>query len=512
MRKFYRLLTSRVVVVSVLIILQLALIIGATIRLSGFTFISNLLRFLDVFVIILVVNRQENPSYKMAWIILILIFPLFGGMFYMMFGGRKMPMALRRESMAEANRIKPVLVQDQSILQEMEELDDQTVKQFRYIQNNVTYPVYRNTEVTYCASGEVKFEHMLQQLKKAEHYIFLEYFIISEGIMWQSILDILIEKAHQGVDVRLMYDDAGCVMTLPKGYDQKMEEAGIRCAVFNPLKARLMIQMNNRDHRKICVIDGKVGFVGGINLADEYINAYEKYGHWKDTAVMLRGEAVWSLTVMFLQFWNFVYKKESQGDYDDFRPQWKEEEKVESDGYVQPFSDSPTDEEEVGANIHFSIITQARKYVYIHTPYLIIGYEMQKALEMAAKSGVDVRITVPHVPDKKLVFMVTRANYEPLLAAGVRIYEYTPGFLHSKSFVSDDEIGLCGTTNMDYRSYFLHFECGVLTFMSSITQVMKKDYLDTLKDCKEITLQMVKDTPVLLKLVQLVLSMFAPLM
>ncbi|MFQ8583869.1 MAG: phospholipase D-like domain-containing protein [Holdemania massiliensis] len=243
-----------------------------------------------------------------------------------------------------------------------------------------------------------------------------------------------------------MYDDAGCVYTLPANYRKILEKLGIRCAVFNPLKAQLVIQMNNRDHRKICVIDGKVGFVGGINLADEYINAYEKYGHWKDTAVMLKGDAVWSLTVMFLQFWNFVYKAMPPSNYDDYWPVYKPEEQPVSDGYIQPFSDSPTDEEEVGATIHFNIINQARHYVYIHTPYLIIGYEMQRALETAAKAGVDVRITVPHVPDKKLVFMVTRANYEPLLKAGVKIYEYTPGFIHSKSFVSDDEIGLCGTT------------------------------------------------------------------
>lgn len=512
MKKILNIMANRLFIVAVLILLQLGLIIGVMVSLSGFKLVSDLLRFINFFLIIYIVNKQENPSYKLAWIILVLVFPLFGGLFYLMFGGRKMPKALRREAMAEAARTHPVLPRNEKILTEIEDQNEQVVKQFRYVLNNAYYPVYKNTEATYCPTGEVKFWHMLQELKKAERYIFLEYFIIDNGIMWDSILEILIEKVKQGVDVRVMYDDAGCVYTLPANYRKILEKLGIRCAVFNPLKARLVIQMNNRDHRKICVIDGKIGFVGGINLADEYINAYEKYGHWKDTAVMLKGEAVWSLTVMFLQFWNFVYKDMAPSNYDDYWPVYKPEEQPQSDGYIQPFSDSPTDEEEVGATIHFNIINQARHYVYIHTPYLIIGYEMQRALETAAKAGVDVRITVPHVPDKKLVFMVTRANYEPLLKAGVKIYEYTPGFIHSKSFVSDDEIGLCGTTNMDYRSYYLHFECGVLIYKSSIIKDMKQDYIDTLKDCREVTLKDCRDTPAVVRLVRAILNLFAPMM
>lgn len=511
MKKLLNLLSNRMFIVAVLILLQLGLIMGVMVSLSGFRFFSNFLRFLNLFLVVYIVNRQENPSYKLAWILLVLVLPLFGGLFYLMFGGRKMPKALRKDAMAEAARTHPVLIQNPKVLQQIAKQDEQTVKQFRYVADNAYFPVYTHTEVTYCRTGEDKFWHMLEELKKAERYIFLEYFIVDNGIMWDSILEILIEKVKQGVDVRVMYDDAGCVYTLPANYRRILEKLGIRCAVFNPLRARLAIEMNNRDHRKITVIDGKVGFVGGINLADEYINAYEKYGHWKDTAVMLKGEAVWSLTVMFLQFWNFAYPA-AASNYDDYWPVFKPDEHFRSDGYIQPFSDSPTDEEAVGASVHFNIINQARRYVYIHTPYLIIGYEMQQALEIAAKSGVDVRITVPHIPDKKLVFMITRANYEPLLKAGVRIYEYTPGFLHSKSFVSDDEIGLCGTTNMDYRSYYLHFECGVLMYGSSIIKDMKQDYLDTLSECVEVTLQDCRRTRLPVRIAQAVLNLFSPLL
>lgn len=511
MKKLFNIMANRLFIVAILILLQLGLIIGVMVSLSAFKFINEFLRFINIFLVIIIVNRQENPSFKLAWIVLVLIFPLFGGLFYLMFGNRKMPKALRREAMAEAARTHPVLIQNPRILEEIETQDPRAAKQFRYIAANAYYPAYKNTDITYCRTGEDKFWHMLEELKKAERYIFLEYFIIDNGIMWDSILEILIEKVKQGVDVRVMYDDAGCVYTLPVNYNRILEKLGIRCQVFNPLKARLVIQMNNRDHRKICVIDGKVGFVGGINLADEYINAYEKYGHWKDTAVMMKGEAVWSLTVMFLQFWNFL-DKQHVSNYDDYWPIFKEGESFGSNGYIQPFSDSPTDEEEVGASVHFNIINEAKNYVYIHTPYLIIGYEMQRALIVAAKSGVDVRITVPHVPDKKLVFMVTRANYEALLKGGVRIYEYTPGFLHSKSFVSDDEIGLCGTTNMDYRSYYLHFECGVLMYRSSIIKDMKQDYLDTLKECVEVTLQDCRKTPMIVRLMQAILNLFAPMM
>lgn len=511
MKKLLNFLVSRIFVVAILILLQLIFVIGAFYSIANLRFINTALDILNILLVIYIINQQENPSFKLGWIILVLVIPLFGGLFYLMFGGRKVSRQLRRGSLADKLTTKPLLHQDEQVMQSIEQQDEALAKQFRYIWKNAYFPVYQNTEITYCNSGEVKFWHMLEELKKAQRYIFLEYFIIDNGIMWDSILEILVEKVKLGLDVRVMYDDAGCVTTLPANYRKILEKLGIRCVVFNPLKARLAIQMNNRDHRKITIIDGKVGFVGGINLADEYINAYEKYGHWKDTAVMLRGEAVWSLTVMFLQFWNFL-AKETNSDMEQFRGQFTEQEKPVSNGFIAPFSDSPTDDEEVGSTVHINMINQAKRYIYIHTPYLIIGYETQKALEIAAKNGVDVRITVPHVPDKKIVFMVTRANYETLLKAGVKIYEYTPGFLHSKSFVCDDDIGLCGTTNMDYRSYFLHFECGVLISKSTIIAQMKEDYMATLEECVEVKFEDCLHTPFVIRMFRAVLNLFAPMM
>ena len=317
----------------------------------------------------------------------------------------------------------------------------------------------------------------------------MEYFIVEEGRMWNSILEILEEKARAGLDVRFLYDDLGTVSLLPPGYDRKLEAKGIRCMAFNPFIPLWSLVMNNRDHRKITVIDGHTAFSGGVNLADEYINEKERFGHWKDTGFMLKGEAVWNYTVMFLQMWN-AFRRTDAG-YDAFRPECFHPEPFSSDGFVQPYGDSPLDEEIAAENVYLNILNQARDYVYIFTPYLIIDHEMDTALCLAAKRGVDVRIVTPGIPDKKVIFQLTRSYYPSLLRAGVRIYEYAPGFLHAKSYVCDDETAVVGTINMDYRSLYLHFECGTLFYRNSIVADVKEDYLRTLEKCREIGL---KDT------------------
>ena len=359
--------------------------------------------------------------------------------------------------------------------------------QVRYLQGFAGFPVYTGSTAKYLSPGEVKFQHLLEELEKAEQYIFLEYFIVQEGVMWDAILEILKRKVRQGVKVRLMYDDLGCFFLLPKDYAEQMKKLGIECVVFNPFRPFLTVVQNNRDHRKIVSIDGKVAFTGGINLADEYINAVEKHGHWKDASIMVTGRAAWSFTLMFLQMWEVCTGLDE--DYTLYYP-WKDAPcPVRSDGFVQPYADSPMDKENVGEHVYMQIINNAKKCVYINTPYLIIDDSMVSALCLAAISGVDVRIVTPHIWDKKLVHMTTRSYYRELISAGVKIYEYSKGFIHSKTFVSDDRVGTVGTTNLDFRSLYLHFECGTLLIDNRAVMEIKEEFLKTLEICQPVTLE-----------------------
>ena len=334
----------------------------------------------------------------------------------------------------------------------------------------------------------------------------MEYFIIREGIMWDRILDILKAKAEDGVKVRLIYDDLGCFSQIPRNFDAELREYGIECVPFNPFRPVLTSVHNNRDHRKIAVIDGKVAFTGGINLADEYINAYEKHGHWKDASVMLKGKAAWSFTLMFLEMWELC-----TGKREDWAQYFPGNKLYAQEGFVQPYGDSPMDNENVGEQVYLSIINGARNYLYINTPYLIVDDGMVSALCHAAKSGVDVRIVTPHKWDKWAVHMTTRSYYRELVRAGVRIYEYTKGFIHSKTFVSDDEIATVGTVNLDYRSLYLHFECGAVMYGGRAVGQIKEDFLKTLEICQHITEQdCVYSLP--MRMFQDMMRVFAPLM
>ena len=326
------------------------------------------------------------------------------------------------------------------------------------------------------------YPQLLADLEKAEKSIFLEFFIVSHGCMWNGIEKILRRKAAQGVDVRLIYDDFGSLLGLPADFIVRMERAHIRCIPFNPVVPLLSLVMNHRDHRKIVVIDGTVAYTGGVNLADEYINAEQRFGYWKDAALRVEGDAAWNFTAMFLNFWNAF--RPSETDYDAFRPMPLVT--PVSDGIVQPYADSPLDEEPMAETVYLNILAQAQRYVYIYTPYLAVGEEMLDALKNAAKRGVDIRLVLPGIPDKKLVFRLSRSYYLPLVRAGVRIYEYTPGFLHAKCWVSDDVTAVVGSINMDYRSLFLHFECGVLLQKNSQVAVLRDDVRATLPQCREI--------------------------
>lgn len=507
MPRFLKKLVNKQVVTAVLILIQLVAIIWFFYTLSQFAIYAYIaLVLLSLMIVIYIINRPDNPSYKLSWSILILTIPFVGGVLYLILGGKRIPKEFRKEMIQSSNKKNPYLSQDYFIFDKIQELDPQLLKQNRYLYKNAYFPVFENSDTHFLPTGEAKFEMMLQEIAKAKHYIFLEYFIINEGYMWESIFNLLKQKVAQGVDVRLIYDDFGSYK-LSKHFMSDLEAAGIKGVVFNPLRPRLAIFMNNRDHRKICVIDGEVGFVGGVNLADEYINVIERFGHWKDSAVMIKGKAVWSLTVMFLTFYHSITK--TQEDVLSFKPTYDQK---YDDGFVQPYADSPTDEELVGESVHLNIINYAKDYLYIQTPYLVIGHNMLSALGNAAKNGVDVRIMLPYVPDKWYVQMVSRSNYEVLLKSGVKIYEYEPGFLHSKTMVADDIVGSVGTVNMDYRSYYMHFENGILFIKSKVLAQVKQDFLLTQAQCKEITLEDVQKTNILVKLVSAILNMFSSLL
>ena len=348
----------------------------------------------------------------------------------------------------------------------------------------------------------------LEELSKAERYIFLEYFIIAEGRMWSEILSILAQKAAQGVDVRVIYDAMGSVVTLPHSTPEDLEDLGIQCGTFQPVRPILSIHQNNRDHRKLCVIDGTVGFVGGINLADEYINQVRRFGYWKDSALLLRGEAVWSMTVMFLQMWASIRRIEVE--YSKFRPLSYPPVPAEC-GFIQPYVDTPQAEDTICADLHIQMFSKAKWYLYITTPYLVIDETIASALYITARSGVDVRIMVPHIPDKKLVFSVTQSHYEALLRAGARIYEFLPGFIHSKTVVADDLYASVGSCNMDYRSFYLQHENGAWLCGCPAVSAIREDFLASLSQCKEITLRDCVQIPLPRRLMRSLLRIFSPL-
>lgn len=506
MRKFIRTLVSRAVITGFLFLLQILLILLFVLEFSAYYLLFQICSIiLGLICSLLILEKNGNPAYKIAWLFPMIVFPIFGAILYLTFGSHKLSERKRKKMMIIDKEQKKLCSYFDSIIPINDDPDGQ--KQANYLQYKAYAPAYANDYSELLSSGEVKLNKMLEELNKAEHFIFLEYFIIREGEMWSAVLEILKSKAKSGVDVRIIYDDFGSIVGLSKDYPQKMEKFGIKCCVFNRIKPELSPRLNNRDHRKICVIDGKVGFTGGINIADEYINKQQRCGHWKDTSIMLKGRAVTSLTVMFLGMWEYVTKHEE--NVTDFV--YYGESGGKSDGYVIPYSDNPLDDEPVGQNVYLNLIYSAKKYLYITTPYLIIENEMTTALCNAAKSGVDVRIITPHIPDKRFIFSVTRSNYEVLLDSGVKIFEYTPGFVHAKMFVCDDKYATIGTVNLDYRSLYLHYECGVWLAHSKSVVEIRDDIMETLDVCEQIPEDFSKNTP-FKRLAYGIIRAFAPLL
>lgn len=503
-------LFNRIPVVIFLIAVQVAWFAFIVIRLTTHSWlITSSLQLISIIAILVIINRRDNPAYKLAWVIPILSFPIFGGLLYLLLGGKKPARRMLRAFNESSERLSRFLFQDRTVSDEIAGLDAAACGQARYLWKSAAYPIYRNTLTKYYYNGEQMFPDMLEVLNSAKRYIFMEYFIIAPGKVWSGILTILKEKAKNGVDVRLIYDDLGCLNRLPYGYRDELAGYGIKCEVFNPVRPVFTTVINHRDHRKILVVDGCVGFTGGINLADEYINEIRPFGYWKDAGIRLSGEAVYSLTIMFLATWHALHRDDE--DIAVFKPSCDSAIHHQHDGYVQPYSDSPLDDEYVAENVYLNIINMATRYVYLFTPYLIIDNELMTALCLASGRGVDVRIMTPGIPDKKIVFHATRSCYRPLIEAGVRIYEFTPGFLHAKCSVCDDKIATVGTVNLDYRSLYLNFECGVYLYGSSAVMAIKNDFLDTLEKCVRIERQTIRHK-LPLRLAQSILRLFAPML
>ena len=501
---------SRTALILLLVVVQFLLMLGIATYLRDYVvYVYSAMNILGAVIVIYIINQRGNPAFNMTWVLLILIFPVFGCLFYLyvksQLGTRYIGKRLGRLKLDTWQYME----QKQEIIDDLRLSKPANANLAHYMKHQLGFPTYRNTKATYFACGEEKFTVLLERLEKAEKFIFLEYFIVEEGYMWDSILDILKRKVQEGVEVRFMYDGMCSISLLPYNYPKTIRKYGIQCKMFSPIRPVLSTTQNNRDHRKICVIDGKIGCTGGINLGDEYINRKVRFGYWKDTAVMLEGDAVQSLTMLFLQMWNVTELKPDQ--YKRYVTPMSAELHREL-GFMIPYGDSPYDNEDVGEEVYFHILNHAKKYVHIMTPYLILDNEMLDTLTRAAKSGIEVCIIMPNIPDKWYAFAVAKTYYRELIEAGVQIYEFTPGFVHAKIFVSDNDTATVGTINLDYRSLYLHFECGVFIYNNPVVREIESDFQKTLEKCQRISIADLKKISPLMAICGRVLRLIAPLM
>jgi len=462
----------------------------------------------EVLSIVAIVISNDNPDYKVTWLFVVVTLPLIGLMLYLIFHKRTLP----KKTNKRLRHFKDSYIyNDEKAFNELTTKDDLIVTQARSLCNMTDVHLYKNTKLTYYRLGEELHQAILEELKKAKKFILLEYFIIEEGQFWNSMLDILKEKAKSGVEVKLVYDDIGCMGTLPGRYYKTLKKKyNIDAVLFSKLRGQADGEFNNRSHRKILVVDGKVGFTGGVNIADEYINQNARLGHWKDTAIRLEGKSVNELTKLALTDYYINIKI---GELIDFNRYYVADDVETNDSYVIPFGDGPRPiyNDAVGKTVIMNILNQAKKYVYITTPYLIVDNELMRTIENTAKRGVDVKIIVPHIPDKKFVFNMTKSNYRLLTKSGVKIYEYTPGFIHAKSYIADDQLGMIGTINLDYRSLTHHFENGVWIYNDNIIIDMKKDFEETLEKSEYMNDKVIKDG-VFTKLLNVLVKIFSPLL
>ncbi|MBP1536483.1 MAG: cardiolipin synthase [Ruminococcus sp.] len=501
-----RLLFSRAGFFIILILVQVMLV---AVIYEYFMKVELLALFQGVFLILMLIylfNTDMDSSAKLTWCGLFMFIPVPTALLLLF---TQLDVGHRKEKKRLSELVgesKKLVMQDPMTLIKQEIIDSGTADLSFYLNRSGRFPIFENTQVKFFPLGEDKFSAMIPQLKAAKDFIFMEYFIIDEGLMWGNILNILIEKAAQGVDVRVMYDGMCEISTLTHNYPQLLEKHGIKCKAFSRIRPFISTSYNYRDHRKILVIDGKVAFNGGVNLADEYINRIERFGHWKDTAIMLKGAAVQSFTLMFLQMWNMTEEKPS---WEECRLSFPAD---SSDGFVMPYCDAPLDGEKVGECVYMDMLYRSISYIHIMTPYLILDNELEAALKYAAMRGVEVKIILPGIPDKMSAYSLAKTHYKSLMKAGVKIYEYTPGFVHAKVFVSDDEKAVVGTINLDYRSLYHHFECATYLYRTSCISEIEQDFQQTLKKCRRVTRESVRNEKLSIKIRGRILKLFAPLM
>lgn len=498
---------SRIIISAILLIIQLAFILGVIYdytAASAFAYTFTVI--IGMITVIALINRRGNPDHKISWIIFILVFPIFGISVFVLWGGGRVPPHLKRRMNLCTSKYMHYLKDCKKVFEKLQYYDIVHSRQANYLINESDFPVYDNTSTRFISPGEVLFPKIIDELKRAEKYIFLEFFILAEGYMWDEIYSVLKCKRENGVEVKIIFDDFGSIKRQHKDFLTKLKQDGMEVAVFNPINPFINIFMNNRDHRKIIIIDGKTAITGGFNIGDEYINREKRFGYWLDCGIVINGEAVKSFLAMFCAMWEFSTKKEID------ITKYFSETKVSADGFLIPYCDGPLNENNPAEGIYMQILNTAQKYVYIATPYLIIDNSMKIMLMMAAKSGIDVRIVTPHIPDKSYVHHVTQYNYLELLEAGVHIYEYTPGFIHSKLFVSDDKVATVGSVNMDYRSFVFHFECGVWLCNDESVKDIKEHFIQIFTSSQEIRIEQWKKRNVFKRLLQGLLHLFAPFM
>ena len=506
-QKWFRDLLRRRLFFCLLILMQLLTLVYFILSQSTASAIMNgVLRVVSVIVALHIISRRDKEAYKLTWVFFILIFPVFGGLAYLIFRCQTRSRKYRRRVAGIREKVRAARAR--SVYADAVERFPDRARQIEYLEKYAGFPICADVGSEYLSPGEKFLERLLADIERAEKYIFIESFIIEDGEMWDSIFSVLKSKAAEGVDVRVIYDDMGCFLRLPKHFVSEMERCGIKCDIFNRFVPLLTAVQNFRDHRKIVAIDGRVVYTGGLNIADEYINKISPFGHWKDSGVRIEGEGAFGLALIFLEMWMLMGHEEAELSV--YRPE-AQKSGGESRGFVQPYAATPLERDNIAEDVYMHIIGKAKRYVYIMTPYLIVDNNMLSELKIAAKSGVDVRMMTPHHWDKRAVHFMTRSYYRELIRAGVKIYEYSPGFLHSKTFVSDDEIATVGSANMDFRSLYLQFECGVFFCGTNVVGEVRDDFLQTVSVCKEMTEEDCKDNA-LVRFIQDVLRLLAPLM
>ena len=508
--KLFGAVYSHTAIILLLILLQIGIMILTFTYLGNYsTYMNGVMSLLSFITAIYIFNEKGNPAFKMTWILFVFLVPVVGVGFYLFTkaGIGTKYLGARLEKLRVET--EPYMQQNEYVVHAMKGGRVANANLSHFLYNQVGFPTYGNSQAQYFPLGDDKFPILIEELNKAEKFIFMEYFIIGEGYVWDTVLEVLRKKVKEGVEVRLMYDGTCSISLLPYEYPKQLREYGIQCKEFGLIVPILSTSQNNRDHRKICVVDGKVAFTGGVNLADEYINKKVRFGHWKDTAIKIEGDAVQGFTMMFLQMWNITERQPE--DYAKYLTE-KQPGFSRKDGYIIPYGDSPFDHENVGEEVYFHILNHAKKYVHIMTPYLILDNEMIDALTRAAKGGIEVQIIMPHIPDKPYAFYLAKTYYEELIAGGVEIYEYTPGFVHAKVFTSDDDTATVGSINLDYRSLYLHFECGVFIYRNPVVRDIEKDFQETLAKCQKVTMTEVRNRSTFVKIYGQVLRIVAPLM